>query len=863
MTDPQEQAGAPSVARDLVTRWADRWRYPELLALLSRTDHGTELGPDALADAIADGLACPVDAPEHAARMLVERGEFAAAREMPGWTETEAVTEAAVAEAKARLGRRLDRLTRRAVRAGLTDRPPEGLESLVEIRSIDADTDLDRWEEHLRKAEKRRVADLEDRLTAALEEDGWAEAGSDTPESARANWEQSVRNCLAQGELAAAERLLDAGPSPDAVGGPLTVPGQRTWPWADVPLRDALTWYSGSVSTRPEFAGQWRPDDESGTALIKALADLYRNVSAENVRNFANALDTHLGADAARHQVEECGGGFVTWLSGVADYQRIPQLALPRKLRLYVCPDGREPEVPEKDRPAAWLVLRMQAATQRELSPPGVAVLDARTVLQLAAPDRRGVATSRSHRTVNLLRAMGRGLRVVDVVGRQPLPDDRSGPAAHPHEEHEDLAWWLDLLGVRYTDAVVDMLLYDTDGHPVALRAALAGLLPDTDRPFELTSEALQEWRASPEAQASFHDAVVDRSFLGSDREAAAALRAVLLLIHGEPELTLSAEDIASHLGSSAHDAGSPPLELEAALSRVAAAGFLRQEPGDRGYRWNGPGLAALLVGPDPRRVESRLGQDVQELYDRRDRSEESAVLVGLLEVRESYTHTAVNRATGATDAIRRMLEHEDLSEQARFEAQGALRALEEGQQAEARARDPQRLYGDLRTKEPLDLRAELQSHCLGLLTEAPASVDVDFVPDTDQEVVVWASHQLLKMAVGNLLDNALREIGPKGRIRVTLGLLPRGREGVGGPVARIDIEDSGPGVPENWLPFLNGTVSGPPPAVPKGSGRGVTFARNFIVAHNGTLVFLARSRDLRGAHVRIELPVTETPPQR
>ncbi|WP_405974443.1 hypothetical protein OG496_40910 [Streptomyces sp. NBC_00988] len=197
MTEQQEQAGTPSVSRDLVTRWADRWHYPELLALLSRTDHETELGPDVLADAIADGLARPVDVPEHAARMLIERGEFAAAREMPGWTETEAATEAAVAEAKARLGRRLDRLTRRAVRAGLTDRPPDGLESLVEIRSIDADANLDRWEDHLKIAEKRRVADLEDRLTAALEEEGWAEAGSDTPGPARDDWEQSVRNCRA------------------------------------------------------------------------------------------------------------------------------------------------------------------------------------------------------------------------------------------------------------------------------------------------------------------------------------------------------------------------------------------------------------------------------------------------------------------------------------------------------------------------------------------------------------------------------------------------------------------------------------------------------------------------------------------
>ncbi|MCD0483024.1 sensor histidine kinase [Streptacidiphilus sp. ASG 303] len=860
MTAAQEQPEVPAVPRDLVAHWAGRWRYPSLLALLSRTGEDAALGADAAADAVADGLARPMGLPEHAASALIERGEFAAARQVPGWVDAEGAVEAAVAEARARLGRRLDRLARRAVRAGLADRPPEGLEPLLEVRSADADAVLADWQGRLEQAERRRVAELDDRLCAAVEEDGWTSGGTDAPGQACADWEQAVRNCLRQGELAAAERLLDAGPSPDAVGGPLTVPGQRIWPWADVPVREVLAWYAGSVGARPEFGSQWLPDDESGTALVAALAELHLNVSAETVRGFANALDTHLGADAARHQVEEYGGGFVTWLSGVADYQRIPQLALPRKLRLYVGPDGWSPEVPEKDRPAAWLVLRMQAtARQRELVPPGVAVLDVRTVLQLAAPDRHGRATSRGHRTVNLLRSMGRGLRVVDIVGRQPLPDDRSGPAAHPHEEHEDLAWWLDLLGVRSTDAAVDMLLYDTDGHPVALRAALAGLIPDTDRPYELTSEALEEWRADPDAQAAFHDTVVEQSFLGSDREAAAALRSVLLLVRGEPDLALSPEDVAAVLGPSASTAGSLPMELGAALSRVAAAGFLRQDPGSGRYRWNGPGLAALLTGPDPRRVESLLDQDLRELYDRRDRSEESAVL-GLLEVRESYAHTRVNRLAGAADAIRRTLERDDLSEGGRANLHGALRAVEESQLAEARARDPKRLYDDLNTKEPLDLRSELESHCLGLLAEAPPGVAVDFVPGTDREVVVWASHQLLKMAVGNLLDNALREVGTDGRIRVTLGLLPRGRGGAGSPVARIDVEDSGPGVAECWLPFLNGLVGGPPPTAPKGSGRGVAFARNFIVDHNGTLRFLGRSHELRGAHVRIELPVTGAP---
>ncbi|MFF4212760.1 ATP-binding protein [Streptomyces sp. NPDC001796] len=860
MTEPQEQE-AHAVPRALLERWSERWRYPELLALLSRTDEATAPGPEELAEAISDGLARPVEAPEVAARALIAQGEFAAARQVPGWTDTEAATEAAVAEAKARLGRRLDRLTRRAVRAGLPDRPPEGLDSLLEVRSADADTALNTWERDLARAEKARVAELEERLTTAQEEDGWAAAGVEASGPARADWQQAVRSCLAQGELAAAERLLDAGPSPDAIGGPLAVPGQRTWPWADVPLREALEWYAGSVGVRPEFGSQWKPVDESGTALIEALTELHRRLSAETVRNLAAALDTHLGADAARHPVEECGAGYVTWLSGVADYQRIPQLALPRKLRLYVGPHDWVPEVPPKDRPAAWLVLRMQATSeQRRLLPPGVAVLDARTLLQLAAPDRHGMATPRSHRTVHLLRAMGRGLRVVDVAGRQPLPDDRSGPAAHPHEEHEDLAWWLDLLGVRSTDAVVDMLLYDTDGHPVALRAALAGLLPDTDRPYELTSEALDAWRADPVAQAAFHDAVVERSFLGSDREAAAALRSVLLLVRDEPDLTLMEDDVAAVIEASSSGAGSPPMEVGPALARVATAGFLRQE-GERRYRWNGPGLAALLIGPDPHRLESRLDGDLRELYDRRDRSEESAVL-GLLEVRESYTHTMVNRLMGATDTIRRMLERGDLPEQHRTDLETALRALAEGQQAEARSRDPKRLYDDLNAKERLNLRAELLSHCLGVLDHAPAGVAVDFLPRTDGEVVVWASQRLLKMAVDNLLDNALREVGTTGGIRVALDLLRRGSEGVGGPVARIDIEDSGPGVAENWLPFLNGTVSGPPDA-PKGSGRGVTFARNFIVAHNGTLAFLSRSQDLGGAHVRIELPVTETPPPR
>ncbi|MFJ1757728.1 sensor histidine kinase [Kitasatospora sp. NPDC088134] len=863
MSEPHDPSATQSVPRGLIARWSERWRYPALLTLDATTPEGSELDAVAAADAIARGLAHPVVTPDQTARSLLEAGEFTAVRGVPNWSDPDGATVSAIAEAKARLGRRLDQLGRRAARVGhngaLTSKE---LEKLVERRAPDAEAELDRWRTELDTAERQWRDDLADRLNVAME-DNWERTDSESSDPAREGWRRAVQNCLDHGELAAAERLLTAGPSPDPAGGPSTVPSRRAWPWADSPLGEILTWYDGSAATRPEFDTRWRPRTESGTALVRALHELFHGPSEEWVRSFAKALDTHLGADAARHPVKAKGRGFETRLSGVADYQRIPQLALPRSLRLYVGPDSWAPTEPG---PAAWLVLQTQAsAEQLAQRPPGVAVLDARTVLQLAASDAQDDATRRSHRAVHLLRAIGRGLRVVDVVGQEP-PDDPQGPTAHPHEEREDVAWWLDLLGVGYSETMVDALLYDTSGHPLALRAALAGLLPDDNRPAELTLVTLDEWRADAVAQTAFRDAVVAAAFLGTDREAAAVLWAVLLLVRDDPNTQLSVDDVELVVESAAEvprsEDGRLPVEFEAALSRVVAAGFLNeeQEADARRYRWHGPGLAALLGGPDPFVLEARLAKDLWDLADRQVRSDRNAELE-LLAVRDSYGHKLTNDLTGMAGQVERLVragrDGEDLSEQLR----GLQQSLASARETERRTRDRTALLKDLRP-EAIDLGIELKRCRNGVFNDAPAHVEVDLDVEADDRVVVWGSGPQLRIAVGNLLDNALREVQdrPDGRIRITLGLVRRGADGAMKSVARIDIEDNGAGIPAEYLPGLNNRAdwsAGPVVPHPRGSGRGVQDTRGFIERHNGTLEFLPGSEELGGAHARIELPVS------
>jgi signal transduction histidine kinase len=100
-----------------------------------------------------------------------------------------------------------------------------------------------------------------------------------------------------------------------------------------------------------------------------------------------------------------------------------------------------------------------------------------------------------------------------------------------------------------------------------------------------------------------------------------------------------------------------------------------------------------------------------------------------------------------------------------------------------------------------------------------------------------------------NLLSNALRYTPPGGQIDVAIIALPK--------VARLTVHDSGPGIPEDALPFIferfyradksRSRIEG-------GSGLGLAIARNLARAHGGDLT--ATNHASGGALFTLTLPL-------
>ncbi|MEE4545258.1 ATP-binding protein [Streptomyces sp. V4-01] len=852
MTEPADDADLDGVLREVLPDWPERWRYPGLMALA--LGPGTVAADDCLA-AVLDGLAEPPADPEAAAQALVEAGDFHAARRVPGGEAVD--VDAAVVQAGVRIERARQQLLRQAARAGLpaqaiADAPP----GLVDERLADAEAALAAWTDHVKALTDDKRGSLHQRLLDVLDELPGAGA-EDDPADSTASWARSVRDCLGHGELAAAERLITAGPSPSPLAEPRTVSPWPMFPWADHGLDEVLSWYAGGpASTGPEFDALWRPRSEEGAELVDALHSLHQGLNEAAVGRFARALDTFLGEADVRHRVRAADGGFVTWVSGVADHRRIPRLGLPLQLPLYIGPPGW---TPGQDGPAVWLVLRTQLqeahlrAAQR-----GIAPLEATAVLQLAAPPRSGSGSTAGSR-INVLRAVCRRLRVRDVVGALPAPDEDAGPG-HPYESHEDLEWWLDMLGVHATAAVADALLYDTGGHPLVLREALCALLA-ADAPSgagrsgqKLTLEVLDGWRADAAAQERFHDQVVDALF-ASDLEAALVLRAVLYIRCVEPSRTLDAWALADLLLPPDADPSVLPVAADAALSRVAAAGLLTG-PGAGApatYAWPNGGLAALLAGAGQDVLRSRLHSGLSDLTELRDRSDYSAP-VGLYTVISSYGHKMTSDLRGVQGALER-------GDQAsvREGLSGLSDTIE-------RFGAPNALQEQLNAQSEIDLRTELERRCRESWSNGSGLSEIALAPGGEAApILVWGIRQLLNLAFNSLLENARRAAderdGGGGRVTVELTVRRRDPVGIGPTVARIDICDNGAGVRPGWLPVLNNEqqrVEGDG-LLPIGSGNGVRYARDHIRRHGGTLRFLPA--DGGGTVARIELPVTRSGP--
>ena len=132
--------------------------------------------------------------------------------------------------------------------------------------------------------------------------------------------------------------------------------------------------------------------------------------------------------------------------------------------------------------------------------------------------------------------------------------------------------------------------------------------------------------------------------------------------------------------------------------------------------------------------------------------------------------------------------------------------------------------------------RLQWQAHGLRIRVEGePLAITVDPVK--------------LGTAVANLLSNAIRFSAQGGTIRFEVSGTP--------DTARIDIEDSGPGIAEGdrdrvFEPFFRGERQ--PEHAVKGTGIGLSIVQEYIAAHGGRVMLLPGGP---GARFRIELPRT------
>jgi signal transduction histidine kinase len=142
--------------------------------------------------------------------------------------------------------------------------------------------------------------------------------------------------------------------------------------------------------------------------------------------------------------------------------------------------------------------------------------------------------------------------------------------------------------------------------------------------------------------------------------------------------------------------------------------------------------------------------------------------------------------------------------------------------------------------RELVDL-AELTSDVVRAYAAQAGTSGVALVTDVRNPARISADKDLLREAVANLVDNAVR-FSPRGA-DVTLRVM----RGVAGP--SIDVIDSGPGIEEDRLPRLFERFQ----RSDSGSGLGLAIARRVVERHGGTLkVSTARGE---GSTFTIQLP--------
>lgn len=118
-------------------------------------------------------------------------------------------------------------------------------------------------------------------------------------------------------------------------------------------------------------------------------------------------------------------------------------------------------------------------------------------------------------------------------------------------------------------------------------------------------------------------------------------------------------------------------------------------------------------------------------------------------------------------------------------------------------------------------------------------------------ELTLQGDREKLRVVVDNLISNAIKFSPQRGRIKIRLMALDN--------QAVLDIRDQGPGIaPEQSSRIFEAFYQGSAPYTGhvKGSGLGLSIAREYVQAHGGTIGVVEDG--LAGAHMRVTLPLQQ-----